>query len=82
MPEPHDAHRRFLARPRRFGSGLLISIGLHAGLVLVFLVIWSLLPLPPIQPIKITRFKDAPTRADIGVDESGRPGPDFGKVRP
>lgn len=70
--------RRFLARPRRFGHGLLLSLALHAGVALVFVVIWSLLPLPPIQPIRIHLLPHAPTRTDIGVQPDGKPGPDFG----
>ena len=77
-PDPHGPYRRFLARPRRFGTGLAISVAAHAALALVFVVIWSLLPLPPIQPIRVHLFKGAPTRDQIGVDEHGRPGPDFG----
>ena len=75
LPEPR---RRFLARPRRFGHGLLLSIALHVGLALVFVVVWSLLPLPPIQPIRIHLLPHAPTRSDIGVSPDGRPGPEFG----
>ena len=82
IPDPHGPHRRFLARPRRFGQGFAISVAAHAALALIFVVIWSLLPLPPIAPIRIYELRGAPTRAEIGVDASGRPGPDFGRVNP
>lgn len=75
LPEPR---RRFLARPRQFGRGLLLSIAFHAGLALVFVVVWSLLPLPPIQPIRIYALPHAPSRSEIGVQPDGKPGPGFG----
>ena len=78
---PHVPRRRFLARPRRFGQGFAISVAAHALLALVFVVIWSLLPLPPIV-IRIYDVKGAPTRAEIGVDATGRPGPDFRLANP
>lgn len=75
VADSHGPHRRFLARPRRFGTGLVLSVLLHAGLALLFVVIWSLLPLPPIQPIRVYLHLDgAPTREEIGVDAQGRPG--------
>lgn len=73
----HGPHRRFLARPRRFGQGFAISVAAHAALALIFVVIWSLLPLPPIPPIRIHLIKGAPTRSDIGLDAGGRPGADY-----
>lgn len=74
MPDSHGPHRRFLARPRRFGTGLALSIAAHAGLVLLFVVIWNLLPLPPIQPIKVyLGLHHTPTREQIGVDANGKP---------
>jgi hypothetical protein len=75
VADPHAPNRRFLARPRRFGTGLALSVALHAALALVFVVIWSLLPLPPIQPIRVYLNLDgAPSRDEIGVDDRGRPG--------
>ena len=76
--EPQGPKRRFLARPRRFGTGFAVSVAIHAGLVFVFLAVWSLLPLPPIQPIRIHLLPDAPSRSEIGVEPDGRPGPEFG----
>lgn len=74
VADSHGPHRRFLARPRRFGTGLAISAAVHGGLALLFVVIWSLLPLPPIQPIRVYLNLDrAPTREEIGVDAHGRP---------
>ena len=72
--DPHAPHRRFLARPRRFTTGLAVSVGLHAALALLFVVIWSLLPFPPIQPIRVFLLPNAPTRVQIGVDDTGKPG--------
>ncbi len=80
-PEPHVPRRRFLARPRRFGQGFAISVAAHALLALIFVVIWSLLPLPPIR-IRVYELKGTPTRAEIGVDANGRPGPDFRPASP
>ena len=79
-PDPHGPHRRFLARPRRFGQGFAISVAAHALLALLFVVIWSLLPLPPILPIRVHKLEGAPTRSEIGVDASGRPGAEFLRV--
>jgi hypothetical protein len=74
VADSHGPHRRFLARPRRFGTGLALSVALHAGLAVLFVVIWSLLPLPPIQPIRVYLDLDhAPTREQIDVDPQGRP---------
>ena len=78
----YEPKRRFLARPRRFGAGLAISVAVHAGLALVFVVVWSLLPLPPIQPIRLYLLPNAPSRDQIGVESNGRPGPEFGRSEP
>ena len=80
-PLPHAPRRRFLARPRRFGQGFAISVAAHALLALVFVAVWSLLPLPPIV-IRIHDVKGSPTRAEIGVDATGRPGPAFRTADP
>ena len=67
-----ETRRRWMSRPRSLAAGFLLSVGAHAALVLLFVVIWNLLPLPPIRPIKVFALPDAPTRAQIGLTPDGR----------
>ncbi|HVO30224.1 MAG TPA: hypothetical protein VMV18_05795 [bacterium] len=69
--DPHAPHRRWLARPRSFGQGLLYSVFVHLGIALVVVAIWELIPGPPPRPIRITTYRNSPTRQDLGILPDG-----------
>lgn len=71
LPEV-ETRRRWMSRPRSLAAGFLVSIGAHIGLALLFVLIWNLLPLPPIRPIRVFALPHAPTRAEIGLTPDGR----------
>lgn len=50
----------------------MVSVVVHAGIVVVFVTIWNLLPLPPIRPIKVFALPNAPTREEVGLLPDGR----------
>ena len=72
MSETVKAERRWLARSRSMKAGLMLSVAVHLGIALLVVVVWSLLPLPPMVPIRISNLPNAPSRQDLGVDPGGR----------
>ena len=75
--DPHAPHRRWLARPRHIGRGIALSALVHAGIAVVVVVIWELIPAPPPRPVKITTLPHAPTREDLGLLPDGRLPPNW-----
>ena len=76
MPEvldddPHAPHRRWLARPRRIGHGILLSVGVHFGIAVLLVGIYELIPGPPRPPVKITTYRNAPSREALGLLPDG-----------
>ncbi len=71
-PDPHALHRRMLARPRQFGRGILLSLGVHLGIAVVLVGVWALLPGPPMRPVRITTYRNPPSRQDLGLLPDGR----------
>lgn len=70
--DPHAPHRRWLARPRSFGPGMLLSLAVHLGLAIVVVGIWSLLPAAPRPPVKIsTIYRNPPSREALGLNPDG-----------
>lgn len=66
------ARRRWMARPRSLWRGMLVSLLLHAAVAGLFLLVWHLLPLPPMKPIRISILPDAPTREELGLTPEGQ----------
>ena len=71
-PDPHAPHRRWLAPPRYFGRGLAWSVLVHLGVALMIVAIWEILPSPPPPPVKITTYRNPPTREDLGILPDGK----------
>ena len=70
--DPHAPHRRWLARPRRIGHGILLSLGVHAGIAAVLVGIWEMIPGPPRPPIRIsTIYRNPPSREALGLLPDG-----------
>lgn len=69
--DPHGPHRRWLARPRYFGRGLVWSLVVHLGVAVLLVALWEIIPGPPPPPVRITTYRDPPTRQDLGLLPDG-----------
>ncbi len=72
MDQTHP-RRRWMSRPRSLRAGFLVSVVVHAVIVVLFVGVWNLLfPFPGIRPIRLWVLPEGPSRAEVGLTPDGR----------